>query len=428
LGRTHRSNQAQPPLFRPVTTNVKGEKRFIATITKRLDSLGALTKGQRQAGSQGIFRSEDNLESVYVRAALRQLFHAICAGHLSCCSLEEFEADTGLSLTTEEGHQREELPPMSQFLNRLLALPIHRQNGLFEELEWRIASQIEAAIEAGCYEVGVETLKGESFRVIERQIAYTHANGTQTVAVKLERKLKNTILGVEDALNLAQTKQGKFLFNEQSGGVAIAIPTNSQVDENGGIVKRLNLIRPTGNQKMDGEKLARSHWREISEREFVRLWEEKVSETPPFITENLYLITGLLLPIWNRLDSRQMKVYRLQTECGQRLLGRVAYAESIGQILKNLGVEANPASPQEIFEAVLHRKETMPLVYGWKLRLSTVMGNQRLEVVGNLGNREVMWLKSLGCFTEVINWKMRVFVPANEEGVAVIEKICGKAA
>jgi predicted RNA methylase len=128
LGRTHRSNQAQPPLFSPVTTNVKGEKRFIATITKRLDSLGALTKGQRQTGSQGIFRSEDNLESIYARAALRQLFHAIYAGHLPGCSLEEFEADTGLSLTTEEGHQREELPPMSQFLNRLLALPIHRQN------------------------------------------------------------------------------------------------------------------------------------------------------------------------------------------------------------------------------------------------------------------------------------------------------------
>jgi hypothetical protein len=66
------------------------------------------------------------------------------------------------------------------------------------------------------------------------------------------RKLKNAIFGVEDALNLAQTKQGKFLFNEQSGGVAVAIPTNSQVDENGGIVKRLNLIRPTGNQKVGG--------------------------------------------------------------------------------------------------------------------------------------------------------------------------------
>lgn len=424
LGRTHRSNQAQPPLFRPVTTNVKGEKRFIATIAKRLDSLGALTKGQRQTGSQGIFRREDNLESIYAKTALRQLFQAICAGQIQGCSLLEFEADTGLSLTTEEGQQREELPPMSQFLNRLLALPIEKQNALFSELEWRIGSNIEQAIETGTYEVGVETLPGESFCVLESQVVYTHANGSQTVAVKLERKLKNEILGVTEAINLAQSKQGKFLFNGQSGGVALLLPTNSHVDKNGGIVKRVNLIRPTGNQKIDEEKLERSHWQEISEQEFTYVWEEKVAQAPPFITETLYLITGLLLPIWNRLDSHSLKVYRIKTDCGQRLLGRVAYAESIGQIMSNLGIEATPANPKEIFEAVLYRNQTRSLAYGWKLRASTVMGKRRLEIVGNLGKHEVKWLHCLGCQSEIINWKMRVFVPANEEGIPIIEKIC----
>src|SRR5690606_16151685 len=36
LGRTHRTNQAQPPLFRPISTNVKAEKRFLSTIARRL--------------------------------------------------------------------------------------------------------------------------------------------------------------------------------------------------------------------------------------------------------------------------------------------------------------------------------------------------------------------------------------------------------
>ena len=53
LGRSNRTNQAQPPLFRPVATNVKGEKRFLSTIAKRLDRLGAITRGQRQTGGQG---------------------------------------------------------------------------------------------------------------------------------------------------------------------------------------------------------------------------------------------------------------------------------------------------------------------------------------------------------------------------------------
>src|SRR3546814_4391115 len=39
LGRTHRTHQATTPLFRPVTTDCKGELRFTSTIARRLDSL-----------------------------------------------------------------------------------------------------------------------------------------------------------------------------------------------------------------------------------------------------------------------------------------------------------------------------------------------------------------------------------------------------
>jgi hypothetical protein len=73
LGRTNRTNQAQPPLFRPIATDVKAEKRFLSTIARRLDTLGAITRGQRQTGGQGLFRPGDNLESVYARDALRHL-------------------------------------------------------------------------------------------------------------------------------------------------------------------------------------------------------------------------------------------------------------------------------------------------------------------------------------------------------------------
>ena len=62
LGRSNRTNQAQPPLFRPIATDVKAEKRFLSTIARRLDTLGAITKGQRQTGGQGLFRADDNLE------------------------------------------------------------------------------------------------------------------------------------------------------------------------------------------------------------------------------------------------------------------------------------------------------------------------------------------------------------------------------
>ena len=159
LGRTHRTHQASAPLFRPVTTDVKGERRFIATIARRLDSLGAITRGQRDsqtamAGSDAaLFRESDNLESVYAKAALRQFYGALWRGSIKGWNLERFEKSTGLKLTWE-GNLKEDLPPMPRFLNRLLALPIAEQNQLFAELEARIAANIEQAIEAGSYELG----------------------------------------------------------------------------------------------------------------------------------------------------------------------------------------------------------------------------------------------------------------------------------
>jgi len=60
LGRTNRTHQASAPIFRPVTTDCRGERRFISTIARRLDSLGALTRGQRQTGGQNLFDPADS--------------------------------------------------------------------------------------------------------------------------------------------------------------------------------------------------------------------------------------------------------------------------------------------------------------------------------------------------------------------------------
>src|SRR5262249_12832165 len=163
LGRSNRTNQAQPPLFRPIATDVKAEKRFLSTIARRLDTLGAITRGQRQTGGQGLFRADDNLEGLYGRAALRQFYQLLYAGKIEGCSLGEFQDRTGLSLTDQDGSLREELPPITQFLNRILALRIDLQNTLFAAFEGLLEARIEAAVAAGTYDVGVETLTAESF-------------------------------------------------------------------------------------------------------------------------------------------------------------------------------------------------------------------------------------------------------------------------
>ncbi|HEV7340987.1 MAG TPA: strawberry notch C-terminal domain-containing protein, partial [Sphingopyxis sp.] len=189
FGRTNRTNQKQPPMFRPVSTDVKAQKRFISTIARRLDSMGAITRGQRQTGGQNMFRPEDNLESFYARDALRQLYLLIVNAKVEGCSLLTFESATGLSLLDIDGCLREELPPITTFLNRMLALTIDLQNILFEAFEGLLVHRIEAAVAAGTYEIGLETLRAESFAVNARQTIYTHpGTGAATQLLTIERK------------------------------------------------------------------------------------------------------------------------------------------------------------------------------------------------------------------------------------------------
>ena len=126
--------------------------------------MGAITRGQRQTGGQGLFRADDNLESAYAKAALRQFYQLLYAGKVDGCSLTEFQDATGLDLCDQDGSLREDLPPITQFLNRILALRIDLQNTLFATFEELLDARIEGAIAAGTYDIGVETLTAESFR------------------------------------------------------------------------------------------------------------------------------------------------------------------------------------------------------------------------------------------------------------------------
>ncbi|MBK8200428.1 MAG: strawberry notch family protein [Acidobacteria bacterium] len=131
FGRTHRTNQESAPIFKLVTTDLQGQKRFISSIARRLSQLGALTKGQRQTGDQGIFSAADNLESTEAADALVQFFRDLETHRIDGVEIDEFEKQTGLKLRNDQGNLTANLPQITQFLNRILSLKIDMQAKVF---------------------------------------------------------------------------------------------------------------------------------------------------------------------------------------------------------------------------------------------------------------------------------------------------------
>ncbi|MGH7098771.1 MAG: strawberry notch C-terminal domain-containing protein [Stellaceae bacterium] len=417
LGRSNRTNQKQPPVFRPIATDVKGEKRFLSTIARRLDTLGAITRGQRQTGGQGLFRADDNLESAYAKAALRQFYQLIHAGRVEGCSLTAFEEATGLDLTGEDGSLKEELPPITQFLNRILALRIALQNTLFAVFEDLLEARIEAAIAAGSYDVGVETLTAESFSVAERTTVHTHAaTGAETRCYRVLRRDRNRPLPLADALDLARGTGTRLLVNEQSGRAAVQVPAASLMNDDGTIAPRTRLVRPMGRETITRDEFTRSHWREVTREHFAPLWEAECTKVPEFSESEFHVITGLLLPIWDRLPSDSLRVYRFAADDGERVIGRLVTPEALARVYEGLGVTGTPSlSPAEAWNAVRERGAVLDLAGGLQVRRALVMNAWRVELTG-FSDGAVPQFKALGLTSEIIAWRLRLFLPIAEDG------------
>jgi predicted RNA methylase len=417
LGRSNRTNQAQPPLFRPIATDVKAEKRFLSTIARRLDTLGAITKGQRQTGGQGLFRADDNLESVYGRAALRQLYVLLYSGKVESCSLQVFEEATGLTLTDGDGSLREELPPITTFLNRLLALTIDLQNVLFGVFEELLRAKIEGAVASGTYDLGVETVTAESLRITDRRTIYVHpGSGAETQVFTVARRDRNRPLCLAEALDRAGDSRATLLVNRQSGRAAVEVPAPSLMLDDGEVERRVRLLRPMERIAVPLAAMPQTHWREADRDAFIAAWNAELADLPEFTDSRIHIVTGLLLPIWKRLPNEGCRVYRLQTDEGERVIGRLVSPAWVAQAV---ATDTPTINSTDAWTAVLDGRTVLELADGLQLRRAKVMGAFRVELSG-FTDGMVDRLKAMGLTSEIIAWKLRLFVPTGATGLVIL--------
>ena len=412
LGRSKRSNQASQPRYVLVSTDVKGQARFLSTISRRLDHLGAMTRGQRETGGQGLFRAEDNLESPHARSGLIKFYYALARGELSCCSFDDFIHKTGLRLRDHEGAIVEHLPPIHTFLNRILALRIDLQNAVFDDFLRIVEGEIEDARSRGTLDLGIETMVAESFEVKSERTIYTHPRTrAESRAIEIEGTYAINTRSLADAMELAEANDGQLMMNNESRFAAVVVPAPIFVTDEGAIIERSWLIRPQHREIIPTAALKKANWDAVSEASFAIAWAAETGSLLKTETQKFYMVTGLLLPIWTSLPQEHVMVRRLQTDDGRQLLGRILRSEQLSGVMKKLGVTHKTSmTTDNVQSAILERGAVAMLVGGLELRRVRVHGEKRIEIFG-ADDAQKSRLKRLGCLGEIANYRFALYAP-----------------
>ncbi|XP_008835403.1 protein strawberry notch homolog 2 isoform X2 [Nannospalax galili] len=171
FGRTHRSNQVSAPEYIFLISELAGERRFASIVAKRLESLGALTHGDRRA-TESRDLSKYNFENKYGARALSRVLSTILGHTDNRVPLPQgypggdaaFFRDMKQGLLSVGIGGRESRTgcldvekdcSITKFLNRILGLEVRKQNALFQYFSDTFDHLIQIDKKEGRYDMGI---------------------------------------------------------------------------------------------------------------------------------------------------------------------------------------------------------------------------------------------------------------------------------
>ncbi|MEM6613637.1 MAG: hypothetical protein AAF652_15540 [Cyanobacteria bacterium P01_C01_bin.72] len=190
-------------------------------------------------------------------------------------------------------------------------------------------------------------------------------------------------------------------------------PTYSKITSEGGEEKQVMLLQCDRQERMSKSAFKAREFKKVSEEVFCKIWQANVLDAPELETSVFYLVSGLLLPIWNKLggDKDSVKVWRLTTDSNHTLLGRVFNEAQMQSILDKLepGDILSPSSVITIAQqgGKARIKDDLYLVQ------SRVNNIPRLEILG-WNYKRIPEFQSYGCYEEIIKYNSRLFVPTDK--------------
>lgn len=429
FGRTHRSNEASAPIYKLVTTDIKGQKRFTSTIARRLDQLGALTKGQRNTGS-GMFGANDNLETDLAKDSLREFYRRLGTGSIEGVDGKSVLQKLGLLSTFTDEFGRLKLDEnvardVSKFLNRILALEVDEQNEVFDAFTGIYETELENAIAAGTLDTGMENVKADKVDIVDDKVINTQ-KGTGAETHYIQAKVYTRPKIIRTVAEASEIRQAGFVgfYKTKSGDVRSVYRMPDKTDIYGRINKQYRLYSPTGKYSTWKESTLESSAEQIDKKDWQREWDAEIKKAPEFNEETVHMLTGALLPVWNKLPSDGItKVKRILADDGTAYLGRIIGADKIDGVLSLFSASrTHEAYTGEIIsQRVLDGKRIFLTNGRAEFFRSRVSGEWRIEYTQS--NSFMIPRIYPEMIMERINYQNRYFVPVSEKGKALIDKI-----
>ena len=231
------------------------------------------------------------------------------------------------------------------------------------------------------------------------------------------------MLSIESAQRIANTQGFNFYRHAKTGNLAVGGLIDKRIKRDGSAVDVMAIYQPVSTKswyKLDLPDFEKVWIRETLTNQYWKQWQQLIDLAPQFERERIYLICGLLLPVWKQLPDDNPKVFRLQTNDGRILLGREIDQHQIEKVFDNFGLkDLIKLNAEDIFKLVWEHRQVKS-VGQWELQGNYYKGVDRLEVLAVYGSDKIDRLKALGCFTEIIQHRTKVFIPV-DNAVEIID-------
>ncbi|XP_032395029.1 protein strawberry notch homolog 1 isoform X3 [Etheostoma spectabile] len=378
FGRTHRSNQVTAPEYVFLISELAGEQRFASIVAKRLESLGALTHGDRRA-TETRDLSRFNFDNKYGRNALEIVMKSIVKLDSPLVSppsnFKEIQSGLiGVGLINLEDRSGamsldKDYNNMGKFLNRILGMEVQQQNALFQYFSDTLAAVIQEAKKNGRYDMGILDLGSgdekvkkidckkfltpgyttsghvELFTVsVERGMSWeeaTHAwadqNGPDDGFYVQMRNNKKTAILVKEVNN----KKRLFLVYRPNTGRQLKLETYADIKKKFKKVLSEDAKQHwTDQYKLSAKICAHAYWRGNCKKASVGLQCEVGLRCRSY-----YVLCGSVLSVWNELEevltpvsgtNVKVQIVRLRTEDGQRIVGLIIPANCVSPLCNKL--------------------------------------------------------------------------------------------